>query len=313
MDRRKFLKTAALGAAAVCCDPATATQGSRKSTSSWVRISNVGLGGGKMMCFANRGPSQMLSTVFVSKTGHVAVVDGGHFDDGEFLYGKLKELGGRVDLWFITHPHSDHYGALDTILRKFGGRGIDIGLLVYNFADLEWIAHNEPKSSELMQKFLSLVNRNSGRIRVRKPAKGNVLALDGGVTFEILNDPYLIGERDSVNNLSVASLVTMGGKRILVTGDLAVDSGNRLMAENGTKLKCDICFMSHHGQHGVTKDFYKMASPEVVVWPTPDWLWENDIGEGPGSGSFITNYTKCWMQELGVKKQYLLTCDCTIT
>ena len=190
MDRRKFLKTAALGAAAVCCDPATATQGSRKSTSSWVRISNVGLGGGKMMCFANRGPSQMQSTVFVSKTGHVAVVDGGHFDDGEFLYGKLKELGGRVDLWFITHPHSDHYGALDTILRKFGGRGIDIGLLVYNFADLEWIAHNEPKSSELMQKFLSLVNRHSGRIRVRKPAKGNVLALDGGVTFSKTFSPH---------------------------------------------------------------------------------------------------------------------------
>ena len=312
MDRRKFLKTAALGAATVCCDPATAAQGLLKSSSSCARISNVGLGGGKMMCFANRGNSQMLSTVFVSKTGHVAVVDGGHFDDGEFLYGKLKELGGRVDLWFITHPHCDHFGALDTILRRFGGRGIDIGLLVYNFADLGWVARNEPKSAELAQTFLSLVEKYPDRIKTRKSAKGNVFALDGGITFEILNDPYLIGEKDTVNNLSVASLVTMGGKRILVTGDLAVDSGNRLMAENGEKLKCDLCFLSHHGQQGVTKEFYRMAAPKAVVWPTPDWLWENDVGAGPGSGPFHTNYTKCWMQELGVKKQFLLTRDYTI-
>ena len=26
-----------------------------------------------------------------------------------------------------------------------------------------------------------------------------------------------------------------------------------------------------------------------------------------GSGPYWTNYTKCWMQELGVKKNYLLT------
>jgi len=58
-----------------------------------------------MICLANRSGTQMLSTVFVSKTGHVAVVDGGYYKDGDFLFSKLMELGGRVDHWFITHAH----------------------------------------------------------------------------------------------------------------------------------------------------------------------------------------------------------------
>ena len=51
--------------------------------------------------------------------------------------------------------------------------------------------------------------------------------------------------------------------------------------------------------------------PEVCVWPTPQWLWDNDLGgtHGPGSGPFLTNYTKCWMQDLGVRRQFLLTRD----
>ena len=306
MNRRDFIKAAALGAAGLWMGR---DAGARALTDTGEHTVDLELGGGKILCFANRGPSQMLSTVFVSKTGHVAVVDGGHFDDGEFLFGKLKELGGRVDLWFITHPHSDHYGALDTILRRFGGEGISVGKLIFNFPALGWIARNEPKSGELTGKFLQLLAKHGERMSVQTSRRGNLFALDGGVTFAILNDPYLIGDKDTVNNASVASLVSMGGKRILVTGDLAADSGNKLMAENGEKLKCDLCFLSHHGQQGVTKEFYRMAAPKAVVWPTPDWLWENDVGAGPGSGPFHTNYTKCWMQELGIKKQYLLTRD----
>ncbi|MBQ6327898.1 MAG: MBL fold metallo-hydrolase, partial [Kiritimatiellae bacterium] len=153
MNRRDIIKAAALGAAGLWMGR---DAGARALTDTGEHTVDLGLGGGKILCFANRGPSQMLSTVFVSKTGHVAVVDGGHFDDGEFLYGKLKELGGRVDLWFITHPHSDHYGALDTILRRFGGEGISVGKLIFNFPALGWIARNEPKSGELTGKFLQL-------------------------------------------------------------------------------------------------------------------------------------------------------------
>ena len=53
--------------------------------------------------------------------------------------------------------------------------------------------------------------------------------------------------------------------------------------------------------------------PEICVWPTPQWLWDNNhAGRGYGSGPWLTNYVKCWMQDIGVKRQFLLTRDAAL-
>ena len=59
-------------------------------------------------------------------------------------------------------------------------------------------------------------------------------------------------------------------------------------------------------------NFYEAVKPEICVWPTPQWVWDNDAGQGPGSGPWKTNYVKCWMQDLGVKRHFLLTRDAAL-
>ena len=79
------------------------------------------------------------------------------------------------------------------------------------------------------------------------------------------------------------------------------------------KIKSDVVFLSHHGQNGANKNFYEVVNPEICVWPTVHWLWENNSGgQGPGSGPWLTNYVKCWMQDIGVKRQFLLTKDAAL-
>ena len=68
-------------------------------------------GGWTMYMFADRGNNVMLSTMFKSPSGKVVMIDGGWPKDADFLVPALKELGGTVDAWFLTHAHSDHYGA----------------------------------------------------------------------------------------------------------------------------------------------------------------------------------------------------------
>ena len=46
------------------------------------------------------------------------VVDGGWEPDGERLCSLLKEHGGHVTAWLLTHPHSDHVGVLYDILKN---------------------------------------------------------------------------------------------------------------------------------------------------------------------------------------------------
>ncbi len=64
--------------------------------------------------------------------------------------------------------------------------------------------------------------------------------------------------------------------------------------------------IAHHGQNGVTKQFYEAVNPKGCLWGTPDWLWNNDIGQGYNTHSYKTIEVRGWMTELGVKEHYIM-------
>ena len=63
--------------------------------------------------------------------------------------------------------------------------------------------------------------------------------------------------------------------------------------------------MAHHGQTGVSEEFYKTVSPNYCLWPTAGWLWENDSGNGPNSGPWKTLAVRAWMEKLHIEKHYV--------
>ena len=70
-------------------------------------------------------------------------------------------------------------------------------------------------------------------------------------------------------------------------------------------LQADYTQMSHHGQWGVSKAFYDYIHPRRCIWPSPDWLWDNDLGEGFDTGPFQTVRTRQWMADLGVTEHFV--------
>ena len=71
------------------------------------------------------------------------------------------------------------------------------------------------------------------------------------------------------------------------------------------KLKVNILQMAHHGQQGVSKEIYEYIKPKICLWPTPDWLWINDSGNGEDSGPWKTKETRKWIEELNVNKNII--------
>ena len=269
-------------------------------------------GGWTMYMFADRGNNVMLSTLFKSPSGKVVMIDGGWPKDADFLVPALKELGGKVDAWFLTHAHCDHYGALADILTKPKQEGIKIKKVIHHFLPLEFIAETENDSLPYVTPVLT--NLKKSKLNVETPKVGQVWDFGEGLTFECLNDYDLEMKGNSINNSSICYRVMNGGKSILVTGDIGWPMGDKLLKTvPHEKLKSDVVFLSHHGQNGANKNFYEVVKPEICVWPTPQWLWDNNhAGRGYGSGPWLTNYVKCWMQDIGVKRQFLLTRDAAL-
>ena len=269
-------------------------------------------GGWTMYMFADRGNNVMLSTLFKSPSGRVVMIDGGWAKDADFLVPALKELGGTVAAWFLTHAHCDHYGALADILTKPKLEGLKIKKVIHKFLPLKFIAETEKSSLPYVTPFLK--NLKATKLKVETPKVGQVWDFGEGLTFECLNDYDLTMRGNSINNSSICYRVLNGGKSILVTGDIGWPMADKLLETvPKEKIKSDVVFLSHHGQNGANKNFYEAVKPDICVWPTPQWLWDNNhAGRGYGSGPWLTNYVKCWMQDIGVKRQFLLTKDAAL-
>jgi len=256
----------------------------------------------ELVMLSSQGNDQMLSIVIRSKNNGLIVIDGGWEADGENLLKVIKENGGHVNAWLITHPHSDHVGALYYILKNRKD-DIKIDRIYYSFAPLEWYHQVSPADEGMVYELLGEFAKLPAEVLDDSIGHGDVINVDD-IHIAVMNDRYVM-ENDPVNNGSIVYQAMIKGKKLFLLGDLGYEGGCQLLKDLAPEdLKSDIVQMAHHGQNGVGKEVYQAISPRICLWSTPKWLWDNDNGNGPGSGPWKTVQTRQWMSELGVKKNY---------
>ncbi len=269
---------------------------------------NIGPGGklfngGSLSLLADYDNRQMLSMVLQDKNGSMVVIDGGWDIDADHLSDVIRSKGGHVSAWFVTHPHSDHVGALVKILNN-PDRKITIDNVYYSLADQSWYDKVESSRSLLVTDLRSALSTLPAT-SLHSVKKGDEIQV-GSIKAKVLNNPYLL-DVTSVNNSSVAYKFFLNNVSILVLGDMGPEAGKLLLEEtSAADLKSDIVQMSHHGQYGVSREVYATIKPQIALWPCPLWLWNNDNGSGIGSGDWKTLETRKWMEELGVKVNYCI-------
>lgn len=256
------------------------------------------LGGSKLTLLANQTNTQMLSVLVETNNGKMIMIDGGTEGDSGHLVESLLARGGYVDAWLITHPHSDHVGALKEILMH-PEYGVTIGNIYYSFQYQGWYQDNEDYRAALVGELMNAFQFLPPETLHGDIVKGQEIQVDN-VKITVMNQPYLFSN-NSINNSSVAYMLDINGKKALFLGDMGEEAGKQFIADNPPEsLKCDILQMAHHGQNGVGFEVYKVLSPEICLWGAPGWLWNNDSGSGVDSGNWKTIETRKWMAQLGV-------------
>ncbi len=264
------------------------------------------LGGAELVMLENQTKGQMMSFLLRTRDGGLIVVDGGRWEDGDHLAEEIRKRGGRVNAWFLTHTHTDHVGALLKLLQNEADgvdTGVEIDRIYYNFAPLSWYAVHEPGDLGTADYIMRMVSALPEKKR-QVVKKGDVITVDD-VSVTVMNDRFEpddehIGERDG-NDAGMVYRMVVNDVSILFLGDLQKAGGEALLAGVGAgALKSDVVQMAHHGQNGVGEDVYRAIAPSVCLWPTPQWLWDNE------GGTYRTAETKAWMRKLGVKTHYCM-------
>jgi len=241
------------------------------------------------------------SYVFQTSDGKIAVMDGGVKEETDYLRGFLAALGNHVDIWFVSHPHPDHIGAITEILKE--PKGIKIDLVCHSEYSPEF-RKAEPDYASTANEFYDVLHRSGVPVEnLTEP--GKIFQL-GQTRFKIIgvkNEDILV---NPYNNSCMVIRVWVDKKSFLFLADSGKEEGDRLL--NGPfrkELDCDYLQMAHHGQKGVSKDFYRTIKFKACLWPTPTWVYNNDVGKGYNTHEFETVEIRNLIDSLGIKENYV--------
>ncbi|MCM4150236.1 hypothetical protein DHD05_01420 [Arenibacter sp. N53] len=240
---------------------------------------------------------------------NIIVVDGGLPEFDNFLIQHLKQFGGKVDTWIITHPHIDHAGAL---LRIIPDNQVKIKKILHVALEEDWVKVNEEKALDFYKHYSAIIN--SSNIPLVNVRNNDMFEIGNGVTMNVfgaINDKITV---NAINNSSMVFKIESKSKSVLFLGDLGVEGGNVILnGQNVNKIQANYVQMAHHGQDGVDQKFYQKVSPHYAIWPTPIWLWDNNLdNKGLNSGNWKTLIVREWISYLQVKKNYVAGIDGTV-
>ncbi len=251
--------------------------------------------------FGNSTSSQMMGIAVLTENKTI-LIDGGTRGDAAQISDLLAQHGRKtIDAWFFTHPHHDHIGAFVALCERCGK--VPAEQVFCHFPTPEEILAFGTRTEHervLWEHFFTIADTNSDRFFTISPS--DAFTFDD-VTIRVLRVYNPAITTNPINNSSTVYRIDAPKSCVLILGDLGVEGGEELMnLYPADALTADYTQLAHHGQGGVSKEFYEYIRPICCLWATPGWLWDNCGPDGAGTGPFLTLETRAWMEELGVER-----------
>lgn len=205
------------------------------------------------------------------------IIDGGWTENADAVRSIINAHGNEVDAWIITHPHKDHAGAFNAIMKN--PDGIVVHQIYDNGFDYDFIMEaGEPYDDiTIMQDFYALTKDASNVTHFKR---GDVTDICG-LSFSIYNaydDAVLANvgeERDYQNNASLLFKVSSKNSSILFCSDIKYDMDSYLLAAYGDAIACDYVQTGHHGNWSFSDEFYEKTGASVFFFDAPTDITEN--------------------------------------
>ena len=187
--------------------------------------------------------------------GKRILIDGGGFHSQDYDAGKslitpilLSKKILTIDYVVSTHPHVDHIGGLEYILKTFSVKAFATGH--YYMTD--------PKFREILR---TVKNRG---IDLQLWGSGDRIDFEGGTSIIVMS-PKKNDSQDNLNDASLVLKLIHGNTSFLFTGDIESDIEGKLIM-CGSPLKANVMKIPHHGSNGSSSTPFLLAvRPDLAV------------------------------------------------
>ena len=184
--------------------------------------------------------------IVIENSGHFMVIDAGTNAASKTMVSYLKSLNAKViDVVIGTHPHEDHIGGLDDVIKNFEVKRVYM-----------------PKYAATTKSYEDVLKAiKNSKLTISNPTIGTEFEL-GTATVTIFGP---VKTYDDANNNSIGVKLTDGNISYIFFGD-AEKTAERDVLNTKFNLQADVYKVSHHGSYtSNTKKFVEAISPSVAI------------------------------------------------
>jgi Predicted hydrolase (metallo-beta-lactamase superfamily) len=187
-------------------------------------------------------------SILVQVNGKTLLIDAGPNDSTDKLMSYLnKQNIKKLDFIVATHPHEDHIGAMDTVIKKY-----NIG---------EFYAPKKMTTTKTFENMITALK--SKNIKINTAAAGVSLDLGKNVKCEMIAPNGK--DYENLNNYSAVIKITYGNSKFLFMGDTEKLSEKEILNKN-YDISCDVLKLGHHGSSSSSsKAFLDKTAPKIAI------------------------------------------------
>lgn len=175
------------------------------------------------------------------------LIDAGNNEDEKTIIDYLKKQGvKKLDYVIATHPHEDHIGSMDAVIKTF-----EIGKIY------------APKVSTTTKTFENMLTAiKNKKLKITEPKAGDTFKLSTA-SCTILGP--ISSKYEDLNDYSIVLKMTFGNNTFLFMGDAESVSEKEIL-EKKYDVKADVLKVGHHGSDSSTStDFLNKVNPKHAV------------------------------------------------
>lgn len=181
-------------------------------------------------------------SILISNNNETMLIDASTNEMAKTVVDDLKKLGvKKIDYLIGTHPHEDHIGGLDEVVKNF-----DIGKIY-----MPKVATNTKSYEDVLD---SIAKK---KLKVSSPKIGDKFSI-GNASCEIMHTD---NNQENLNADSIVIKMEYSGTTYLFTGD-----ANYEVENSRSWPKIDILKVGHHGSNSSsTAKFLNQIQPKIAL------------------------------------------------